>query len=124
MGVVSQAVLSEGSRKLFDSIKRQQASGGPGGSPGGAAQLQGLAGVLSMMRPPPSVPSPAARTSPQAGAATSPGGEAAERPAAGPGPGPAAGLMPMLAPALQQFQVRTHSRACTATREIDTLTLG
>ena len=103
MGVVSQAVLSEGSRKLFDSIKRQQASGGPGGSPGGAAQLQGLAGVLSMMRPP---PSPAARTSPQAGAATSPG---AERPAAGPGPGPAAGLMPMLAPALQQFQVRPHS---------------
>ena len=110
MGVVSQAVLSEGSRKLFDSIKRQQASGGPGGSPGGAAQLQGLAGVLSMMRPPPAVPSPAAaRTSPQAGAATSPG---AERPAAGPGPGPgpAAGLMPMLAPALQQFQVRPHFR--------------
>ena len=121
MGVVSQAVLSEGSRKLFDSIKRQQASGGPGGSPGGAAQLQGLAGVLSMMRPPPAVPSPAAaRTSPQAGAATSPG---AERPAAGPGPGPAAGLMPMLAPALQQFQVRPLSRACTATREIETLTL-
>ena len=50
--LIGDAVLSENSRKLFDSMKRQQDSGGPGGSPAGAASLQGLAGMLSMMRPP------------------------------------------------------------------------
>lgn len=50
--LIGDAVLSENSRKLFDSMKRQQDTGGPGGSPAGAASLQGLAGMLSMMRPP------------------------------------------------------------------------